>query len=476
MISDVNMIKSLLKHEYKDKVESLFFRNDPAFQFMKKERVEGKSANFPALYGRGGAVGGDFTKAKLGAASNTKAAEFQVVPGQLFSVYSMNSQEVAASKSLKGAYMPIAGAKMFSATEALRKVLAGALYGMGYGELCYWTNSNGLTASTPVDIVIPEDAAIKIDVDTKLLLKTAITTAETSATAILTVNSIGATTAAGTTINVTPDTTVAATTPATEYVISLQGSMNGNDPLLPQGLSAWIPYVGKRTGATWSNGSTGYIDKSFMSVSRNTAVDRLAGQFYSESSSTAKKFETVQQLLRRVRMSGSKADLVILNDKDWLDIANEIQTTNTYLTKTLDTAKGKKVANIGSSDILFQYSTSWIDKVVDSPYCPQGVFYILDTDAFKFWSYFNADKIDDGLSNNEAGKPDVTSENGDVATRPLGLLIDDYIDVTAGSDSVSGPSVNVVNQIFGSFVINNPSNVGVGLFYNANPIGSKLFA
>ena len=131
-------IKAILKTWYKDGVENLLFRNSPVVKKIKKTRVEGKEQAFSALYSSGGAVGANYTtltytKAKARAAITSRNVEFKVTPGQLFSCYSMNQQEVQASLSKKGAYMKVAGNKMFAANESLRKMLAGAFYGNGHG-------------------------------------------------------------------------------------------------------------------------------------------------------------------------------------------------------------------------------------------------------------------------------------------------------------------------------------------------------
>ena len=56
-------VLNMLKIYYKDKVENLLFRNSPVFSKIGKERIEGKSANFAALAGFSGGVGGDYAKA-----------------------------------------------------------------------------------------------------------------------------------------------------------------------------------------------------------------------------------------------------------------------------------------------------------------------------------------------------------------------------------------------------------------------------
>jgi len=496
--ADAGFIQNLLKVYYEDKVESLLFRDDPVLNNIKKERVEGKAQHFACLVGRGGAVAGDFTIANAEASKNTKSAEFQVVPGKIFSVYTMTSIEVQAAKTLRGAYMPIAAAKMFAATEAFRKHMAAALYGFGYGEIAYLTlpKDTAVTANASKIIVIEEDAAMKIDIGSKLLLKDKITTAEASASNTLEVTKVGSfgtyTVAgdilnAGTGVAVTCKFSDAITTLAadTTYVVALAGSMNGNDPLMPAGLSAWLPYIEARS-ATGSE-YPAYIATSFMGVSRDVAVDRMAGAFYAAPSKAQTKAQTVENLLRKVRQQGGKADFIVMNDKDWMDIASTLQSTQVYWTSTVGAdSKGKKTANVGMNDMRFNFSTSWIENVYDSPFCPQGVFYILDSRDFRFWGYYNDSKISNGVPGNEPGTADPNSESGDIQNKPYQLLIDDYITVDGGTDSIDGPTARVTINCAGSFVVKNPAHSGVGLFWNypadssagslCQPIGYKLFA
>ena len=240
-ISTNDNIKALLKVYYKDGVENLMFRNSPLLKKLQKNRIEGKTYNFSAMYGRGGAVAGDFTKARNLAASVSKNVEFAVEPGQLFSVYTMNAKEVQASVTRRGAYMKVAGAKMFAASEGFRKTLAASLYGRGYGELCFAPASVSFTRDTAADITLPMDAIMKIDVGSELVIKTSVAGDSTSIKATLTVNAV-----TGTSVNVTPSATYE--TAATD-VICLAGSMDASGaPLLPVGLGGWLPAVGSRTG------------------------------------------------------------------------------------------------------------------------------------------------------------------------------------------------------------------------------------
>lgn len=451
-------IKALLKVYYKDGVENLMFRNSPVLKKLQKNRIEGKTYNFSAMYGRGGAVAGDFTKAKSLAASVSKNVEFAVEPGQVFSVYTMNAKEVQASVTRRGAYMKVAGAKMFAASEGFRKTLAAALYGRGFGELCFAPAAVEFTQDTAASITLPMDAILKIDVGSELVIKTSVAGDASSVKATLTVNSIN-----GTSVNVTPSATYE--TAATD-VICLAGSMDASgNALLPVGLGGWLPAVAKRTGGTW----TSYIGTKFFDVTRSAAPDRLAGAFYAEASSTAKKADAVQALLMQVRRQGSLADIIVLNDEDWLAMSAEIATSNTYFTQT--STKEAKKASIGFGDFSASFSTNYIENIVDDPYCPKGEFFILDSTAVEFDTLTNTDKVADGVAGNEPGKPDpMSDENDGHENDPYKLIIDDYINVQAGTADVNGPCSEVTLMLFGTFAVTNPSNCGHGLFYGANPV------
>lgn len=457
-ISTNDNIKALLKVYYKDGVENLMFRNSPLLKKLQKNRIEGKTYNFSAMYGRGGAVAGDFTKARNLAASVSKNVEFAVEPGQLFSVYTMNAKEVQASVTRRGAYMKVAGAKMFAASEGFRKTLAASLYGRGYGELCFAPASVSFTQDTAADITLPMDAIMKIDVGSELVIKTSVAGDSTSIKATLTVNAI-----TGTSVNVTPSATYE--TAATD-VICLAGSMDASGaPLLPVGLGGWLPAVGSRSGLTWQT----YINSKFFNVERKAAPDRLAGAFYVEASSTAKKANAVEALLMQVRRQGSLADMIVMNDEDWLAMSAEIATSNTYFTQT-STKEAKKAA-IGFDSFAASFSTNYVENIIDDPYCPKGEFFILDSTAVEFDTLTNTDKVEDGVAGNNPGKPDpMSDENNGHEADPYKLIIDDYINVQAGEADVNGPCSEVTLMLFGTFAVTNPSNCGHGLFYGANPV------
>ena len=457
-ISADQSILSLLKVYYKDGVENLMFRNDPVLKALSKEKIEGKTYNFSAMYGRGGAVSANYTIAKKVAANNTKAAEFAVEPGQLFSVCSFNQKEVLASKTRAGAFMKVAGAKFFAATEAFRKQMAAALYGRGYGELCYSNYSTAITEATPFNLTLPSHAVMAIDIDSQLVLKATVESAVVKAH--LTVTNIDD---ANGVVTVVSDTAVNA--PLATDVICFDGSMDANgNPLLPMGLGAWLPTVGKRTGSGW----TDYIKKRFYGVDRSVAPSRLAGAFV-DGTGDAKKIDTIIKLLKQARRQGSAADMIVMNDNDWAAVSKEIEATNTYMSITNNgDGKKKKDASIGYSELTASFSTNFFDNVIDTPYCPEGVFFVLDKNAIEIAAYTNPSKLEDGVPVNEPGKADPMTEDGaDVENRPYQLIAEDYLSIQPGQDTVDGPSSVVSLSFFGSIAVTNPSVCGCGLFAGA---------
>jgi hypothetical protein len=356
--------------------------------------------------------------------------------------------------------MRVGGAKMFAASESFRKTLAAALYGSGYGEIAAVPSDGwAFTASTATTITLPEDAIMKIDVGSKLLVKATKATAEASAKNTLTVDAIN-----GTTVTVTPS---GDTDGASGDIVCLKGSMDSSSPILPIGLDGWLPVYKKRSGESWA----GFIDDLFFGVDRSVNPDRLAGAFYdatgAASAATQKKSYAVTQLIKKLRRQGSLCDMIVMNDDDFLEFAQEIETSNTYFTQT--STKQKKEAVIGFSDISAAFSTNYVENIIDDPYCNKGRFYVLSSDAVEFWGYTNVEKaLNDGVEGNNPGKQDPMAMDGDdKGNDPLQLLVDDLFTISGGSDTIDGPATMVTLNLFGSFVVTNPSVCGVGEFYGS---------
>lgn len=457
-ITSDQAIINILKTYYKDGVENLLFRNSPLLKKIKRTRVEGKEQRFAALYSRGGAVAGAFLTAEKVAAENVKNAEFVVVPGQLFSVFTYNAKEVQASLSKRGAYMKVAGNKAFAATEAFRKTLAAAVYGRGYGEIAVLPASIALS-TTAATVQLAEDAIMKLDVGSQLVVKPSISADDSQVAIRVEVTAID-----GDTV-----TLVAASgsyTTSAGDILALEGSMDASGaPYLPIGLDDWLPIVEGRdpNGSVWPT----FIQTTHNGVKRSLNVEGLAGNFVDGSALSTVK-EAIQKLLQKCRRRGSQADLIVMNDSDFLELSEEIASSNTYFTQT--STRSKREANFGFDKFSASFSTNYIENIVDDPYCPKGKAYILDSEAVELWTYTNAEAVEDGIANNNPGKQDV--EDFDAKGRendPYKLLIDDFITAEPGTATNEGPAVRVTLNFFGSLVVTNPSVCGVVLLKTATP-------
>jgi hypothetical protein len=210
--------------------------------------------------------------------------------------------------------------------------------------------------------------------------------------------------------------------------------------LLPVGLAGWLPKTNPSSG------------ESFFGVDRSIARDRLAGTFINGNGQA--KYKTIEDGILALRAMGSLCDKIVMNDEDYLDLAREIE-AKTYFTKA-NGGEGKTKANVGYKDFGFSVSTNWLENVIDSPYCPKGTAYILDSGTIELWTLTNAEKVADGISGNEAGKPDVNGET-DVQDKPYQLLVNDMFTINAGEDTIDGPAAVVALNFYGQFVITNPS-------------------
>lgn len=430
-------ILAMLKTFYaKEGVENLLYRNDPLLKKIKKERVEGKQANFSALYSRGGAVSANALKAEQLAKETAQAKEFQVTPGQLFSACKFNNKELLASRTMKGAYIPVAAAKFFANAESFRKTMAVALYGSGHGELYTLATAQAFTmpaSGTTVDVTMPRYAIMGIDIGSDIEFK-----ASASATAVIAEGLVTAINDTVVTIKSMTGTSGTTTSVPAGSVACLAGCTDDDgSAMLPVGLAGWLP---KSLPAS----------DSFYGVDRSVARDRLAGTVVAADTT---KYETIENAILRLRAMGSLCDIIVMNDEDYLAMAKEIE-TKTYFQK-VDGGKKNK-ATVGYDGFGFAVSSNWVDNVMDSPYCPKGTAYVLSSDSLELWTYTNADKIDDGIAENAAGKPDVTGES-DVQNKPYQLLVDDVFSIKSGDTDANGDVAIVKLNFFGTFVVTNPS-------------------
>lgn len=435
-------LNAMLKTYYKKNgLQNTLLRADPFLKQIKFERVEGKQQNFAALFSTGGACSANFLVSKRNAAETAQAKEFQVTPGQLFSSCTFTPKEVLASKTLGGAYVKVAGTKMFASGVSFRNTLALALYGTGHGEIFVTTKQITLAQGDKNEIELPNYAIAPLDINSTVEFKSS--KSATANLAEVKVVKIGKG-------KITVSADAAATIPSGS-VICLSGCTDSDgNPLLPVGLAGWLPTDDIST------------NDSFFGVNRSVARERLAG-VYVAGKSSEKKYEVIQNAILALRRMGSLCDKIVMNDEDFLALSREIEAKTTF--QKVNGGSAKQTAEIGYQGFGFSVSTNWLENVIDSPFVPKGRAYVLSSDTIELWGYTNNDKVinDGAVVGNEPGKANVDDSN-DPSERAYQLLIDDMLTMSPGTDTRDGPAALATMQLYGSFAVTNPSVNGVVTF------------
>jgi len=440
------------------KFEQLLFRNSPLAAKIQKNRIGGKEYRFSALYERTAAVSGDYSVAvSIAASSQAKNAEFVVPPGKIFSVFTINQLEVLASKDAQGAYIKAAIDRMFGATEATRKLFAACLYGSGFGD---FGQIPAVTAAATT-MSVNNSLAIKLSVGTQFEVAQLTPGGTLYGSGPFTISAIDQTYSGATTSNLitfAPGATAGNWT-AGSYMVIRGGRDGSNNPNMPTGLGAWIPSYFQRTGGSW----TTYIGTSFYGVTRNVATSRLAGTYIMRDTGGSEKYsDALMRGIRAVRAQGGVPTLLVLNDEDWFKVQVELNAITTGF-QQVNTSPGKNDKNVfqrGLSDMGFQFSTSWLQYVIDDPYCPKGLAYVLDEEIIEFVGVTNTAPLSDGIVGNNPGVQS-PSDIDDPSSMNYNLLIDDWLDVRPGTDTADGPAARVSLSVYGNFAVRNPAHCAV---------------
>lgn len=456
--TDANVL-AVLKECYKENdVHNTLFRNSPTLAKIQKFRASGKYYVVPMLYARGGCVTGTFTGIAALVSNRAKNTAAKVDYGQCFSGFAISPKEHNASDMDDGSFVALIKEFFFASNEALRKTVGAAIFGTGFGEVS--------TVST-VDagrliFTIPTWGAMGMDIGSNIIFATGPYPSGASRGAAVEVSAM-ADNGDGT-MTVTVSTQYPAATAPGDWVC-IDGFRSGTSPLLFVGLAGWLPTVGNRDGAEW----TSYIAKPFFGVNRSIYPSRLAGEFVLRDTVTSPN-ETYSNAIirgiRAVRRNGGKPDMIVLNDEDYATVIKELDAYKQYFQQINGPSKRDKVEVVrGMSNMMFSFSSTWLEYVVDDPYCPKGTCYILETDSIGMAMLSNPKPIQENTpATNEGGSPKVASEADPPAQYEFN--IDDYI-ATAPTDLVDGQGTRVTTQMFAAFFIRNPAHCCVISFTRA---------
>lgn len=454
-----NSAYALLKEYYgAQKLEALVFRNDPVLGNLKKERIGGKYIPLPmAVYGNGG-VTSDYTQVTAQAANSYTGVSMQVTPGALFSSFVLDPKEFLASQGDRAAFLSVFAVRAFLAMDDLRKMLAACLYRSGYLEM---GPINAVDASAYSYVDVDPSTAMAITPGAFILFGTFTNGAPgvmRSAVPVQ-VKSVGNVYNTGYT-RITFTSPYVSTVAIADYLF-IKGGMDGsNQPNAPVGLAQWLPAYANRTGASWNT----YIGTKFYGVDRSVAPDRLAGQYVLRNTAAGETY--TQALLRGVkvvRRGGGVPTMIVVNDDDFGQILQDALANRTFYQDINGGGnKGKNAVTQGVDQFQMSFSTSWINLVYDSPYCPRNYAYILDEEAVRLYGISNsADILKELPLGNEPGAPMVESQ-GEPTTNYVFLADDMY--TTTPIALQSGMGLRVDFQFWGNFAITAPAHNGVVQF------------
>ena len=437
-------VEQILKTVYaKEGITNIFLRNDPLLKEFEPIHVSGKEQRLALNYAQGGAVSANAQITKRLATSGIHAKEFVITPGRVYTGFTYSNEDALASRDNAGAYISSVKQALDNATEAYRKTMGALLYGSGYGELATVATEFSL-ANGANTIAMPNHAINAISEDEELEIK-----ATKNATSVLATVKVTGVAEDDNQITVEFAGTSAVTIPANSVICIAGGTDSNGNPRFPVGLAGWIP-----TGTVAST-------DSFFGANRSSSRNRLAGNVVRAASGEA-KYVTIQKLILKLRrVQGSTDDFVIvMNDEDRLALAAEIE-SKTYFQKV---GGGKKDATVGYENFGFSVSTSWVDKIYDSPYCPKGVAYIVAKDNLKIYSYTDTPRlINDGVAVNEPGTAN-TFADVKVEDRPYQALVDDIFTIVPNEMTANGASTYIQINFLGQFVMEQPGKNGVAVF------------
>lgn len=478
-------LKALLKEYYAVKgVQNLLDRNDPFLKVLKNRiPVEGESVPFAVSAGFG-ACTANWVNAKAMASSNGNVFKFKVDSGALHSPVVLTAKDMVAVSSESGGFQKLPLYKFNTAIEGMRRSLAAAVYGRGYGEIAVWKadGTTTFTANSTQQLNLSSDALLKLPPNGRFILKSSVDASAFNA--LLEVTDIGIDhvdtkcIVASDNDPVTPSTSW---TPAANaaVIVCLYGAgdaeneKNGTistdvgNPIFPVGIGGWTPSVGARaTGTDWDT----YVAQTFFGVNRSRYSQYLCGNFYKPASYDETKQQTIESAAMIARRKGLVDGVLVINDEDRLALTNELNGANkaAYWTGTINADKRNMA--FGIDELTAQFSSTSISKIIDSPYCPKGQFFIVDPEVIDLFEYSQTASyvIPDGIEENEPGKQMTTEldKESPVEDNKIvdGLNIDYLFDIGDSVDTYEGMGKIVDLHFFGNFAVINPSLVTTGFF------------
>ena len=155
--------------------------------------------------------------------------------------------------------------------------------------------------------------------------------------------------------------------------------------------------------------------------------------------------------------------MIIVNDDDYGQLMQDALANRAFYETMNDANKFAKTAvTQGINQFQMAFSTSWIQRVVDSPYCPRNYAYIIDPEVVYLLAISGVDKITGDMPrDNEPGAPKATGTPE--PPKQFIFLFDDMTTITP-IDLQNGKGLRIDYQFLGNFGIARPASCGVCQF------------
>lgn len=444
-------ILPILKEFYGEtQVHNTLFRGSPTLAAIEKKRAGGKHYVVPLISSRGGAIIGNYSLVAALSATRASHAAFQVPYGNSFAWFDVSPKEWNASDMDAGAFIQIVRDLFFASGEGLRQTNGAAVFGSGLGDVGI---VRSIDTSARLYFYVNQWAAMALDVGSLIVF--AAGPQPTGALRSATQVEVSSIVEEGEdSVKVTVSSAFNAAVAVGDWVCLYGFRSSTATPVNFYGFRQWLPHLGDRTGATWA----AYIATAFCGVDRSTNVVRLAGNFVLRDDAAGELYtDAILRGVRATRRNGARPDMIVLNDFDWGTVAQEIDAQKQYFQKINGADASAKVElNRGLSAMMFAQSSTWIQYVVDDPYCPRGLAYILEKESWVMAMLSNPKVIQENLpSTNEGGAPEAAK----AAAPPeaYAFNIEDYVAVSPAS-TADGMGSRVTIQCFGAFACRNPAH------------------
>lgn len=357
---DVSTFQAALKQHYTDdRVLNMVYKDNPLLAMIAKmEQFGGKNLPIPIIYGNPQGRSATFATAQANK-TNSLLKDFVLTRNSDYSLASISSEVLEASKGNANAFMEAATTEIDGAIQAATRSLAIALYGTGSGSI---GQCNASTTGTSLQLKNAEDVT-NFEVDMELVFSTANGGGSVKAgrvaitdidrdTGELTVQALSAI-ASG------------AGVAANDYIF-----VEGDYDLKVKGLRAWLP-------------DTAPSATTFFGVDRTADVTRLAGIRYDASAFPIE--EGLISAAARVAREGGKPDMCFINYSKYADLEKALGSKVQYIDL-------KATAEVGFRGMLINGPRGPI-KVIPDQNCPSDRAFMLQMDVWKLYSLGKAPKI-----------------------------------------------------------------------------------